>query len=108
MEQWRLTIEQRDALKSLWENIPEATETFSASGLHHVLIGMLESFGFSPVDSYDAMQLAEELIALPPREYRSFMQSSEDEEEPDWQNPAENPYLLTGDELARTESRMRG
>ena len=68
MEAWRLTRRQYRQLQRLWERLPEPTETFSATGVHYELVQLLLDFGFSPMDSFDAVQLAEELLTTAPQE----------------------------------------
>ncbi len=68
MEAWKLTTRQYRQLQRLWERIPDPTETFSATGVHYELVQMLNDFGFSLVDSFDAVELAEQLLTTSPRE----------------------------------------
>lgn len=66
MEKWRLTQQQYDQLNRLFEQIQMTSSDYSASGLHYVLIALLQGFGFTPYNSYDAIQLAEELLSSEP------------------------------------------
>lgn len=68
METWRLTKRQYRQLQQIWERLPDLSETFSATGVHYELVQLLNEFGFHPVDSFDAVHKAEELLTIPPQE----------------------------------------
>lgn len=69
MEAWKLTRRQYRQLQHIWERLPDPTETFSATKAFTMnLSNSCLIFGFSPVDSFDAVSVSEELLTTPPRE----------------------------------------
>lgn len=64
MATWKLTRMQFMTLQKLFEQIEMTSSDFSARGLHYDLIALLNDFGFYPVNSYAAIELAEELLSI--------------------------------------------
>lgn len=62
-----LTRPQYRKLHKLFDSIQLTSSDFSAGGQHYDLVALLNDFGFSPYNSYDAIHLAEELLATRPQ-----------------------------------------
>lgn len=58
----KLTENQWKALDAQFIDIPAIDDSFSSSGEHYTLIGLLNGFNFYPHSREEAMSLAEELL----------------------------------------------
>ena len=60
----RLSDDDYLTLENLMEHVPDPNETFTATGWHYELTGLLMQFGYRPVSRYDAYELALKLLEL--------------------------------------------
>lgn len=50
----KLTQDEYLALENLMENVPNPDDTYTATGWHYELAGLLREFGFRPMGRYQA------------------------------------------------------
>lgn len=60
----KLSQDEYLALENLMENVPNPDDTYTATGWHYELAGLLIQFGFRPTGRYEAYELAVKLLEL--------------------------------------------
>jgi hypothetical protein len=59
----KLTEQQWNDLNNVWMQLPDLSDSYSASGAHYLLSAVLRKLGFAPNSREEAIRLAERLLS---------------------------------------------